>query len=59
MPVNDDISKPITRIEKNTETFQMDPIYEINSQFVHYLLLDTHMLQMVTISFGQNKIIIT
>ena len=58
MPINDDISKPIKRIEtkknkqkkkqkKNIETFQMDPINEINSQFAHYVLLDTHMLQML------------
>ena len=41
---------------KNIETFQMDPIYEIkkkkkqkkNCQFAHYLLLDIHMLQMLT-----------
>ena len=25
----------------------MDPIYEINRQFAHYVLLDTHMLQML------------
>ena len=33
---------------ENIETFQMDPIYEIKSQFAHYVLLDTHMLQMLT-----------
>ena len=48
MPINDDVSKPIKLIEKNIETFQMDPIYEINSQFARYLLLDAHMLQMLT-----------
>ena len=37
----------------------MDTIYEIDSQFAHYVLLDTHMLQMLTISFGQIKVIIT
>ena len=59
MSNNDDVNKPIKLIEKNIETFQMDPIYEINSQFAHYVLLDTPMLQMLTISFGQIKIIIT
>ena len=48
MPIKDDISKPIKLIEKNIETVQMDPIYEINRQFAHYVLLDTHMLQMLT-----------
>ena len=49
MPINDDVSKPIKLIEKkNIETFQMDPIYEINSQFAHYVLLDIHMLHMLT-----------
>ena len=51
MPINDDVSKPIKLIEKNIEnieTFQMDPIYEINSQFAHYVLLGTPMLQMLT-----------
>ena len=48
MNINDDVSKPIKLIEKNFEIFQMDPIYEINSQFVHYVLLDTHTLQMLT-----------
>ena len=48
MPINDDISKPIRLIEISIETFQMDPIIEINSQFAHYVLLDTHMLQMLT-----------
>ena len=33
---------------KNIETFEMDPIYEINSQFAHYVLLYTHMQQMLT-----------
>ena len=33
---------------KNIETFQMDPIYEINSQFAHDVLLDIHMLQILT-----------
>ena len=28
--------------KKNIETFQMDQIYEINSEFAHYVLLDTH-----------------
>ena len=42
MLINDDVSKPIKLIEKKTttkniETFQMDPIYEINSQFAHYV----------------------
>ena len=46
MPINDDDSKPIKLTEKNIETFQMDPIYEINNQFDHYVLLDTRMLQM-------------
>ena len=36
------------RKEKNIETSQMDPIYKIKSQFAHYVLLDTHMLQMLT-----------
>ena len=48
MPINVDVSKPIKLIEKNIEIFQMDQIYEINRQFVHYVLLDTHMLQMLT-----------
>ena len=47
MPINDDVIKPIKLI-KNIETFQMDPIYGINSQFVNFILLDTHMLQMLT-----------
>ena len=47
MPINDEVSKPFKLIE-NIETFQMDPIYEINSQLAHYVLLDTHMLQMLT-----------
>ena len=47
MPINDDVSKPIKLMEKNKETFQMDPVYEINSQFAHYALLDTRMLQML------------
>ena len=34
MPINDVVSKPIKLIEKSIETFQMDPIYEINSQFL-------------------------
>ena len=54
MPINDDVSKPIKLIEKNIETFPMDPIYEINSQFAHYLLLDTHMLQMLTNQLWSN-----
>ena len=33
---------------KNIETFQTGQIYEINSQFAHYVLLDTHKLQMLT-----------
>ena len=50
MPINDDVSKHIKLIEKkNIETFQMDPIYEINSQFA----------QCWQINFGQIKIIIT
>ena len=35
----------------------MVPIYEINSQFAHYVLLDKHMLQQI--GSGQIKIIIT
>ena len=35
----------------------MNPIYEINSQFAHYVLLDTLVLQILQISFGQIKII--
>ena len=47
MPINNDVSKPIKLIEKkNIETFQIDSIYEINNQFAHYILQDTHMLQM-------------
>ena len=37
----------------------MDPIYEINGQFAHYVLLDTLVLQILQNSFGQIKIIIT
>ena len=37
----------------------MNPIYEINSQFAHYVLLDTLVLQILQINFGQIKIIIT
>ena len=48
MPINDDVSKPNKLIEKNIETFQMGQIYEIKCQFAHYILLDTHMLQMLT-----------
>ena len=59
MPINDDVSKPIKLIEKIIETFQMDPIYEIKSQFAHYILQDTSVLQMLTNSFGQIKMIIT
>ena len=33
----------------------MDPTYKINSQFAHYVLLDTHMLQSWKISSGQKK----
>ena len=44
MPINDNVSKHIKLIEKKTEIFQMDPFYEINSQFAHYLLLDSHTL---------------
>ena len=49
MLINDDVSKLIKLTEKtttikNSETFQMDPFYEINSQFAHYVLLDTHYL---------------
>ena len=33
---------------ENIETFQMNPVYEIKSQFAHYVLLDTPMLQMLT-----------
>ena len=32
----------------NIEIFQMDQIYENNSQFAHYVYLDTHMLQVLT-----------
>ena len=32
---------------RNIETFQMDPTDEIKSQFAHYVLLDSHMLQML------------
>ena len=38
MPINNDVSKSIKLIEKNIETFQMDPIYEINIQFNHYII---------------------
>ena len=48
MPINDEVSKLIKLIEKNIETFPMDPIHEINCQFTHYVLLDTHMPQMLT-----------
>ena len=54
MPINDDVSKPIKLIEKNIETFPMDQIYGINSQFAHYELLDTHMLQMLTNQLWSN-----
>ena len=53
MPINDDVNKPIKRI-KNIETFQIGQIYEINSQFAHYVLLDTHMLQMLTNQLWSN-----
>ena len=54
MPINDDVSKPIRLIEKNIDTFQTDPVYEIKSQFAHYVLLDTSMLQMLTNKLWSN-----
>ena len=47
MPINDDVSNPIIQTEKHWHV-QMDPINEINSQFAIYVLLDTHMLHMLT-----------
>ena len=54
MAINEDVSKLIELIEKKLETFQMDPIYEPNSQFAHYVLLVTHMLQMLKNLFRSN-----
>ena len=42
MHINDDVSSIKLIEKKKFETFQMDPIYEINSQFAHYILLDTN-----------------
>ena len=60
MPINNDFSKSIKRIEKNIETFQIDPIYEINIQFTHYIIYWIHICYKCwQISCGQIKIIIT
>ena len=40
MPINDEKSIKLIEKKTNMETLQMNPIYEINSQFAHYVLLN-------------------
>ena len=49
MPINDDVSKPIKLIEKPLKQFKWTQFMKPTvSLLIMYVLLDTHMLQILT-----------